>query len=553
MPVDTPHAEYAALINVWRMIRDVMGGSRFIKAAGRLYLPELADQNPLQYEKYKKRAVFFNATGIAVAGIHGLIFAKEPIVKSPALIEDALNDVTLQGTKFIDYAKDIVKDQVTVGRVGTLIDFDPDEKRPYVVKYGAENILNWKTDRVKGDIVLTLLVLFEYDSEYIPVPGMPAVQVPDEFDTTQYEQWRVYRMQMDDASNPFVTCQVYRRTQQQDTPRIKKRALPGTGPATILGKGFSVVKDYVPTRRSITLSQIPFVFHGSEDGKPDCDKPPIEDLCEINISHYMTSADLENGRHLAGLPQPYVTGHKAEEDDDEMSVGSTVLWTFSDPTATVGYLEVTSSFESLSSALDQKQQQMAVLGVRMLEPQKAGVEAADTQRLRLSSQTSSLTTVALTGSATLSTVLKWLFWWSGTVDSVNGITDDTCEIVLNTDFLDESMNPLFLQQLLAALVARKISYETFFNMLKKGEVIEADRTLEEEQAAIETDSLTMPPPPAVAPPGPTNNPPTNQNDPPDPTDPPTNQNDPPDPTDPPTNQPPVPKPKPKKKKPPVAA
>ena len=34
--------------------------------------------------------------------------------------------------------------------------------------------------------------------------------------------------------------------------------------------------------------------------------PLIELLVDVNVSHYMNSADLENGAHLSGLPTPYL-------------------------------------------------------------------------------------------------------------------------------------------------------------------------------------------------------------------------------------------------------
>ncbi len=494
MPVDTPHAEYTALARVWRMIRDCIGGSRFIKGGAQTYLPILAEQNPQDYQAYRDRALFFNATQQTAKGFHGLIYAKPPMIDSPSKLDAIMKDATLGGTSFLDYCKDVVREQVTVSRGGSLIDFDPDENRTFVSLYKAENILNWKTMRIKGQMMLSLLVLFEYDPQYIPMTAN-APQTPDEFDSTQYEQWRVYKLNDDGNGGGYVTCEIWRRVQT-----AKKINLPGTGGPAMATNSFKKIDEITPTRRSKTLQQIPFVFHGSENGLPDCNKPLMEDLSEVNVSHYRTSADLENALHTLGVPTPYVTGHTAGEDDDEIQLGSTRALIFSNADAKVGFLALKDDLNSLRTAMQDKQEQMAALGARMLEPQKKAVEAAETHRLRQTSQTSTLTNISLVGSSTLTMVLKWLYWWMSTEDSPAQIDDKLCLVKLNEEFIDSSVDPILFQNMLAALSAGKISYEVWFNWLQKGEIIGPDVSMEEEQAAIQ-EHINMPTPMPVMPPG----------------------------------------------------
>lgn len=500
MPVDTPHAEFTALAKVWRMIRDCVGGSRFVKGAAQTYLPILSEQNPEDYQSYRDRALFFNATSRTAKGLHGLIYAKPAVVTSPAKLDPFIADATLSGVKFIDYCKDVSDQQVTVGRGGTLIDFNQDENRPYVSLYRAESIINWKTKRVKGQVMLSMLVLFEYDPEYIAMTAT-SQNTPDEFDSTEYEQWRVYKLNDDGQGSGYVTCQIWRRV--QNTSKIN---LPGTGGPAQATNNFVMVNEFTPTRRMKTLQQIPFIFHGSENGLPMCNKPPLEDLADLNIAHYRTSADNENALHVLGVPTPYVTGHTAGEDDDEIALGSTRALIFTNPEAKVGFLALDADLSALRDSLSDKQEQMAALGARMLEPQKEAVEAAATHQLRQSSETAALTNISLVGSATLTLVLKWVYWWISTEEMPNLIDDKLCLVKLNEDFVDESVDAVLFANMLAALMAGKISYETWFKFLQDGEIVAADRTVEEEQAAIAT-TVTMPVPIPPTPALPKNAPP----------------------------------------------
>ena len=51
---------------------------------------------------------------------------------------------------------------MAVGRAGTLVDWEDEvENRAYVSLYAAEQIINWRTERVNGRNVPTLIVLRE--------------------------------------------------------------------------------------------------------------------------------------------------------------------------------------------------------------------------------------------------------------------------------------------------------------------------------------------------------------------------------------------------------
>jgi len=73
-----------------------------------------------------------------------------------------INDADMLGTSMANYARNVAREVICVGRVGTLIDWeDLSENRVYLSLYTAENILNGRTERVHGRNVLTLIVLAE--------------------------------------------------------------------------------------------------------------------------------------------------------------------------------------------------------------------------------------------------------------------------------------------------------------------------------------------------------------------------------------------------------
>src|SRR3954465_8256604 len=96
MAPNSTHPDYDAFQTAWSQARDVLAGEAAIKAAGTRYLRALDNQPEDEYEAYKARALFFNATARTADGFLGLIFRRAPFFKLP----DAKS---VLGTTFTDF------------------------------------------------------------------------------------------------------------------------------------------------------------------------------------------------------------------------------------------------------------------------------------------------------------------------------------------------------------------------------------------------------------------------------------------------------------------
>lgn len=163
MPVDTKHSEYTAMLPRWTRCRTVVDGQDAVHAAGVRYLPKLAGQDEAEYDAYKARALFYNATGRTQEGLLGMVFRKQPEVTLPGTLKPMLEDTDLAGTPVDTFIEAVTKEVIEVTRVGVLVDHPVVEGasltvgqaqlsgiRPYLSIYKAESIINWQTARVKG-------------------------------------------------------------------------------------------------------------------------------------------------------------------------------------------------------------------------------------------------------------------------------------------------------------------------------------------------------------------------------------------------------------------
>ena len=128
---------------------------------------------------------------------------------------------------------------------------------------------------------------------------------------------------------------------------------------------------------------------------------------------------------------------------------------------------------------------MAILGSRMLEEKKRVGETAEAIELRQSSENSVLMTLALSVSDSVSQVLRWIYWWNSTEENPEQISEELVLLQLNTDFSAKGLSSDELTAIVAAWQAGAISRETMFDLFRRGEVLPAGRTDEEEARLTE--------------------------------------------------------------------
>jgi len=488
MPVNSPHSEYTANLEKWNRARAVLGGEDSVKNGGELYLPMLSDQDVSDYNAYKARAVFFNATARTVDSFVGMIYRKDPTIKAPASLDDFQKDATLQGQSFYDYGKFIVREVIGAGRSGTLIDWSDEEARPYIQNYTSEQIVNWRMKRIGGRTVLGLVVLQETisaDESLIPnapdqtnAQAAPQGMAPnvvdhyhnsgpanasaasgaDDFAPDMVDQFRVLRLNYD-GTTPTYIVELWRREQGKD-------------------KGdFVLVSSLTPTRKGKPLDGIPFVFHGPNNLLPKVDKIPVEDIISINLSHYRTSADLEHGRHWTGLPTPFIAGI---DSNKPIVLGSQTAITTTHPEAKATFLEFKGEgLKALETAIAEKERQMSVLGARMLEQGKKAAETVEVVQMKQTGEQSSLMQIAFTLGESFELILRWALYWMGAADSSFDDTEDVT-VELNADFNMAGMDPTLVTALVGAYLAGTLTLNSLVARFKQADIIPADRSAQDE-------------------------------------------------------------------------
>ena len=472
MPVDSKHPEYISHSCQWSRCRDAVDGTDAVKAAGDKYLPRLSGQDANEYVAYVERAMFYGAASRTVLGLSGAVMSKPPKVTWPESLKRQLATIGNKGESLEQVAKEVVVEILSTGRIGALVDAPSSENaEPKISLYYAENIINWKTmDSPNGDKILNEVVLFD---------SIPKRNPDDEFDTTPELTILVLRLRNSENGELVYSIQRYYRVERQvGAERIIEWAPGDLVVPTVRGGG--------------TLDRIPFIFGGVEGVTAAVDKPPILDLVDVVFSHYRTSADLEHGRHFTALPTVWLAGFNTPQGGS-FKIGSTTAWVAGDPNAKAGFLEFHGTgLQSLENALKEKERIMAVLGARLLEDQKTGVETAEAIRLRHQGEHNTLASIARNASQVLSSCLGWCLKWMGQNSEEGRIT-------LNQDFNPQGLPSDLLTSYMELWQGGAMSWDVLYYNLEKGEVYPEGWTREEEKAKIAMSTPERLPPPTNPP------------------------------------------------------
>jgi len=501
MPVNNTHPDFDTALPGWNRARDVMAGEDAIKAAGIRYLSKLDSQTEEEYSAYKSRASFFNATARTAEVYLGLIFRRPPFIKLPddssalaKAMEEFVNDTDMLGSPLPAYAKSVVNEIITVGRAGTLIDWeDTVENRVYASLYRAEQIINWRVERINGRNVPTMVVLAESN---VDLATGKTTENEDEFVHEATEQIRVLKLvpagssgePLDAARGPRALPGKRDYECVVEIWRSNVDLAKGQKPKVGLPKGSSgkdkweLAETRTPKRLGKPLPMIPFVFHGSQHSLPAIEKLPLADIITVNLDHYRLDADYKHGVHFTALPTAWVSGF---DKSATLRIGASTAWVTDTPGATAGFLEFKGQgLETFERAMNRDERLMAVLGSRLLEDQKKVGETATAIELRQSGENSILGNIALNVGASLTQVMRWAYWWNSTEAMPDDITNEQVLIELNTDFSTKGLASQDIQAIVGAWQAGAISRDTMTELFRRGEVLPEGRSMEEELKLI---------------------------------------------------------------------
>lgn len=460
MGVTTLHPKYTVNLKEVTKTRDAVKGQKQVKDKGRLYLPaDFAESDTERYVVYKERAYFLGATKQAAKSYSGMVFRKPASWGDdglPAQLEEYQYNIDGSGKSIEQLAKFGFTELEETGRIGLLADYTNDQggltklderlsgARPVLLPYVFESIINWKTGTVRGRSMLTLVVL----REEIETSS-------DEFDHESEYQYRVLRLNKEGQ----YTMQLY------DDGSV------ALGDETvILANGKS-------------LDHIPFYIAGTEDNTPAVDQPMLLDLANMNISHYQSTANVEEAAYLLGCPTLHIDiGDMSAAEFSDVNGNEIKVGARKGIQTQRGKIEMVQASESGLGAdqMEKKIERMKELGAKLVTSSGQN-ETAEAARINASGEASALDIAVNNLSDAMEKALEDFMRFLGVETEIT--------YRLNTEFWEASLDPQIINAITGLSDRALIGKEDVRHMIRTKNIgFEEGRTDEDIDLSIANDN-----------------------------------------------------------------
>lgn len=422
----------------YQKIRDCLEGEDQVKDQGQLYLKKPDAMTAQNYLAYKERAQFYGAAESTLRALVGLALRKDPVIKLTPRLESLRHSATNDRAPLSVMIEQMVREVMAMGRFGLMLDFPQSNTTvltpPHFVTWTAETIEDFKVAYIDGQLELTQVILASDES----LDG-------DQIFLDLCLEDGIYRI---------------------------RRYVQGANKARA-----DIGEEIIPTVKGKPLTFIPFIFVSDKNLNPNDEKPPLLDLCNLNLGHYRNSADREHAMFLTATPTPWIAGN-VPIDKVPTSIGSGTVWNLPEGTQ-VGMLEFQGpSMTAFKELMGEKLDQMASLGARMLSTSMNRNETTATATQRSRSELSLLQSVVVMCEAALTRLLRLASEWMGE-------QPDDVSVTFSRDFIEVTMDPAGMVAQMKLWQSGAISRQTLYENLQQGEIARADRSFDEETDLID--------------------------------------------------------------------
>lgn len=469
-----PSHSYLAMAPRWHKMESVLGGTERMKQEGTTYLPMHMGEEKDRYAERLAGALLWNQTELTLEGWVGRPFA-EPLKLNddvPEQIKALEEDIDSQGMNMDAFAREWFNKGLSKAFCHVLIDapaYDsPDgqpltlakEKelgiRPYWVLIDPTELIAARRVRENGRDVITHVRIEETTTEQDP---------NDRFNEVIVERIRVMDRVWDgdeEQGRYVVVITMY----------IKKKE----------GKKDIWVEDmeHESNGRVIYFSEIPLItFYADREGFM-MGKSPLQDLVDLNVSHWQKLSDHEAIVRVASFPMLAASGIPEEglenntNKRDPMVVGPFTFLSCEEASGRYYYVEHTGkAIKAGVDSLLQLEDKMRGYGAEFLK-KRPGRETATARAMDSAESTSPLQNMAWRFKEAFQRALAMTAKMMGMVPDKpeDEFFAGTVEII--TDFGPEDISGIDLNALLTARANRDISRNRLNQELERRGILPED-------------------------------------------------------------------------------
>lgn len=367
------------IVRMWQpniqLVRTLYIGFQALYQKRTIYLPQHPKEEPEDYMIRAMRPTFYNAFARTVRALAGIVFRTPPESEDvPSEIMDLYeDDIDNEGTDGPTFLRTTFQEALITGLSGIFVNQQSvaiegatraDELdagiRPYWELVRMDDIVSFRTVTEDGKTLLAQLVFRE--DRQIP-KGEYGVKIVERL--RAYKRTPRLPASVGDSVPAIISEEIYEKNDRGKYVVVSARVLP-------------------------EVEEIPLavIYTERTDFLDAC--PPLVDLAYVNLLHYQMSSDLHHAAHIANVP--FLFGVGIDEDDLQIGPNRAVLVKGAKTDeATLRWVETTgASLGSTRAILSDLEEQMANLGLGMLQRKSRAAETAQKASLDKQEQDSTL-------------------------------------------------------------------------------------------------------------------------------------------------------------------
>jgi len=466
-PTTTSFA-YDAMAAMWHKVQTVLDGTEAMRAAEQAYLPQHEAETTEAYAERLAKNTLFNLSKITLDSWVGRPFS-DPIgfTEVPSKVETVMDDVDLLGNNVHVFARNWFKDGLAKAYSHVLVDFprideeaprtladDQDTAlRPYWIHISPEQLFFADAEIVDGREVLREIRIMEQVNDRIGFAEVVQPQIR-----------RVFMQQhTDEQTGELVsvgTVELYRLREKKKKDKEE----------------WYKVEEY-----TFSLDRIPLVTFYADRTDFMEGTSPLEDLVDLNISHWQSTSDQRAILTVARFPMLAVSG--GTDDGNKVIIGPYRILYCADPNGKYYYVEHSgAAIDAGRLDLQSLEEQMGEYGAEFLK-KRPGDVTATARALDAAEATSSLQDTTLRFQDALNQALYYTALWYK--------LDSGGQAMLTTDFGPEDVDAAELLTLKDTRKAKDLSRKAYLEELKRRGMLPDDFDIDVDAAQLETEAMNM--------------------------------------------------------------
>jgi len=363
-PVAIPSEQWAAQASTWDLVDTLWGGTKAMRQAGKVYLPqEPAEAEPAYFNRLE-RSVLTPMYPDTIKKLMG------KIMRMPVVLEDDvkpavlryMDDVDAEGTDINEWTMRIGQSALNHGVTFILVD-SPNVQtlqnergtnitrldalrgtmRPYAVHVKAPQVIGWKSKVENGQVILTQVRIVMVTTED---------SAEDEFTTVEVKRIHVWEI---------GRKRIYRLVKKNDKEAEE----------WILETDNTVDLDFIPLIPVYGYQHSFMIGH-----------PPLLDVAYLNIAHWQSDSDQRHILHVARVPLLFGSGLGDDDRGDfQIQVGPNTM-TRGPQGSDMKYVEHSGAgIEAGAFDLETLESRIAKLGLNMVIRRPTGDVTATSRAL----------------------------------------------------------------------------------------------------------------------------------------------------------------------------